>query len=64
MKILVVSLLVTTLTACGATVESATEDQVSIRYHNYLDSPDSLQPPVHDREPSSPVQATALNSSR
>ena len=44
MRILAIVLLAATLTACGTSVQTASEDQVSIRFHNYADSPDSLQP--------------------
>jgi hypothetical protein len=32
------------LTACGSSIESADESHVSIGYHNYAVSPDSLRP--------------------
>ena len=44
MRILVAVLLVAALSACGSAIESADEEHVSIRFHNYVDSPDSLQP--------------------
>ena len=44
MRTLITILLVATLTACGSAIESADEDHVSIRFHNYVDSPDSLRP--------------------
>lgn len=44
MRILAIVLLAATLSACGTSVQTASEDQVSIRFHNYPDSPDSLRP--------------------
>jgi len=32
------------LSGCGTSIESADQDQVLISYHNFADSPDSLQP--------------------
>ena len=55
MKAWVAVLCVATLSACGTSVESADQDQVSIRFNNYADSPVTLQPmadehcAAHDR---------------
>jgi hypothetical protein len=44
MRTLILVLLVGALAACGSAIESADEDQISIRYHNFVDSPDFLRP--------------------
>lgn len=44
MRALITIFLVATLTACGSAIESADENHVSIRFHNYVDSPISLRP--------------------
>jgi len=44
MRALITFLFVMSLTACGSAIESADEEQVSIRFHSYIDSPDSLLP--------------------
>ena len=37
-------MIVVALSACGSRIESADGEQVSIRFHNFSDSPDSLRP--------------------
>jgi hypothetical protein len=44
MRVLITTLLLAALTACGTSIESADESHVSISYNNYADSPDSLRP--------------------
>jgi hypothetical protein len=44
MRLLIAVCLVGLLSACGTAIESASEEQVSIRYLNLADSPDSLRP--------------------
>ena len=44
MRTLILVLFVGALAACGSAIESADEDQISIRYHNFVDSSDSLRP--------------------
>ena len=44
MRMLIAVCLVGILSACGTAIESASEEQVSIRYLNFVDSPDSLRP--------------------
>jgi len=44
MRVLMIVCLVGILSACGTAIESASEEQVSIRYLNFVESPDSLQP--------------------
>ena len=42
--LLAASSAVSVLSGCGTSVESADQDRVLISYHNFADSPDSLQP--------------------
>lgn len=44
MRVLIAIFLLATLAACGSTIESADEEHVSIRFHNFVDSPVSLRP--------------------
>jgi len=43
MKVLIATLLLAALAACGSAVQSANEAQVSIRYYNLFGSPDSAR---------------------
>ena len=48
MRLLTAVCLVGTLSACGTAIQSATEEQISIRYLNLVESPDSLQPKAEE----------------
>ncbi len=44
MRTLTIIVLAAALSACGSTIDYADEDRVSIRFHNYSESPMTLQP--------------------
>ena len=44
MRTLIAALCLAALAGCGTSVQSADQDHVSIRFHNFEDSPVTLQP--------------------
>lgn len=48
MRLFVSLLVIGLLSACAPSIETASEDQVSINYHNYSDSPTTLQPMANE----------------